>query len=1193
MLTAVLSFSLPTFAQKADIVQLVYFYPKDRPINNPKEMMEIAQELNTSVGRVKDFYQNEMRSLGFGNKTFDFQPVKFYAGKSNHNDYFTNAGGTKQFNRDKVLNEIGIDSGDVYLIAANLDMASTCGLGLPFLGEDSWLNRWLNRWLNEENRAWAIFQFPQSGDCTHFDLDFLIAHELGHAFGLEHDFRTDDNIMSYNFKKLSNQTLSPCAAEWLEVCRAFNKDRLDFAGLPIKIEGPNYSLKSTGLHISFKLTNFLGGLHSAQLHVMPAIVPVGFYSGVPEPSRVAGWSALESNSRVTLYRCESLGSNTATIEFVYSEINRNPITNIQLSAIDKHGNLVQKQFKVPINYRPMIVNTIAAQTLTVGDSSKTVDVSNYFRDPEGESLTYTAVSSNPNVAITLMVGSQLTVWKLNAGNTTVAVTATDPGGLYITQTFNVTVTADETAIETPARPAPQGLNIGDAVVVQNTGTLGLNIRSEPEVPDRNLDNKIGKAYDGATGTITAGTRPDAVGRTWWEIEWDPSDKVQWQQHLANQRGWSVEAIGQVGLLARRQYDLAIGSLAVSKNTLEPGEAFTLTITLRNEGPSDAPGVALSYYHSAIQGFSTADPPQVQGTVSLNPLASGARMTQFIQLVAPSIPKTYYYGAYLAANSDDTHLNNDVATEISVTVMATTVQTPNLPNTEIPATEVPPSPEIPTTEVPPPPIIPKTEVPSSPEIPTTEVPPTPNIPTTEVPPPPIIPTTEVPPTPIIPTTEVPPPPIIPTTKVPPPPIIPGINWGFNDGSTQTENVCDRTQQVLNAIFAAMDVDDCANLDSEDLDSITTLVLSGTGITALQKNDFEGLSGLDDLDLHGNSLSSLPVGLFDELRALKTLDLKENALHSVPADVFDELGSLRRLDLKDNGLTALPGRVFDSLKALESLNLKGNQLTTLPKGIFDEVLDTLESDSLSLDDSLKATVGFETTTQTAAEGDTVEVKVTLNRALPVTIRVPYTIGGTATTADYRNLYPRNALSFRAGETSAEIVFTLFEDADRDAETISLALGKLSDVEVHRSGGNRTSTKLSGHAFLNPTQQGVHTTTVTPAGVNAAPSAVGPNAAPHLLLETALLSNYPNPFNPETWIPYRLAAPADVSIAIYTADGQLVRRLDLGHKAVGIYESRSRAAYWSGRNAQGESVASGVYFYTLTAGEFTATRKMLIRK
>ena len=96
-----------------------------------------------------------------------------------------------------------------------------------------------------------------------------------------------------------------------------------------------------------------------------------------------------------------------------------------------------------------------------------------------------------------------------------------------------------------------------------------------------------------------------------------------------------------------------------------------------------------------------------------------------------------------------------------------------------------------------------------------------------------------------------------------------------------------------------------------------------------------------------------------------------------------------------------------------------------------------------------------------------------------------------------------------------------------------------------------------------------------------------------ETSLLPNYPNPFNPETWIPYQLAELAEVNIFIYAADGKLVRTLKFGQQPAGIYETRSRAAYWDGKNQLGESVASGVYFYSLTAGNFTATRKMLIRK
>ena len=96
-----------------------------------------------------------------------------------------------------------------------------------------------------------------------------------------------------------------------------------------------------------------------------------------------------------------------------------------------------------------------------------------------------------------------------------------------------------------------------------------------------------------------------------------------------------------------------------------------------------------------------------------------------------------------------------------------------------------------------------------------------------------------------------------------------------------------------------------------------------------------------------------------------------------------------------------------------------------------------------------------------------------------------------------------------------------------------------------------------------------------------------------ETALLHNYPNPFNPETWIPYQLAEPAEVTLTIHAVNGTLVRTLTLGYQPGGIYQTRTRAVYWDGKNEVGEPVASGVYFYTLTAGDFNATRKMLIRK
>ena len=95
------------------------------------------------------------------------------------------------------------------------------------------------------------------------------------------------------------------------------------------------------------------------------------------------------------------------------------------------------------------------------------------------------------------------------------------------------------------------------------------------------------------------------------------------------------------------------------------------------------------------------------------------------------------------------------------------------------------------------------------------------------------------------------------------------------------------------------------------------------------------------------------------------------------------------------------------------------------------------------------------------------------------------------------------------------------------------------------------------------------------------------------SVLLQNYPNPFNPETWVPYSLSTAGDVKINVYNVTGQLVRTLELGHREAGSYTVKERAAYWDGRNATGERVASGVYFYNIQSGSFHATKRMVIVK
>ena len=95
------------------------------------------------------------------------------------------------------------------------------------------------------------------------------------------------------------------------------------------------------------------------------------------------------------------------------------------------------------------------------------------------------------------------------------------------------------------------------------------------------------------------------------------------------------------------------------------------------------------------------------------------------------------------------------------------------------------------------------------------------------------------------------------------------------------------------------------------------------------------------------------------------------------------------------------------------------------------------------------------------------------------------------------------------------------------------------------------------------------------------------------TILLANYPNPFNPETWIPYQLAHDSHVNIKIYNAAGILIRKFDIGYQKAGDYTSQNLAVHWDGRSDTGEHVASGVYFYTLSSKDYTATRRMVILK
>ena len=1204
MLTAVLSVSLPAFAQE---VRLVYFYPSDRDPGSgsyPNEAT-IKDELYTLTKNVRNRFAIEMAKHGFPEKIFNFEQrdphgnpdvrnLRFLKGKY-PNNYYRDRSSGEAIKTDKVLNEIEMAYGDmseyIYLIFANIGRepsqittgggvdGTICGVGLPFSNEH-WSKGIRQIVFGQEVRSWAIVRYTE--DCDPNWLEWVTAHELGHAFGLQHDFRSINYIMSYNH---SANELSECAAKWLDVCRPFNDYGLlqFFSGLPASIEIRSplaYSPSATEHRFQFKVRNIIGGIHAAQLLVVEAETPPGYWPA--NSNRENAWSnnlgsdniLAVSDCRLSNHLLDRFGE---TIEFVYSDLQQKPLINkIRFRVMDNQGNVASKTFPLnrlpeplgaidvqslqvrtfspPLdvseyfrdpgdtltytaqsdalniatpriissqlrifagsnigtatitvtatdsynsqatqrftvtvdpstpNRAPVAVGTIPSEVLTVSESSIPLNLSNYFSDPDGKTLTYTVELSHPETALPQVIGSQLTFWAWNIGSTTVTVTATNSDGLFTIQTFDVTVTAEETEDPSPQPPIPEGLNSGVSIIVENTGSVGLNIRNDPEVRNQNPDNRIGIAYDGATGTITAGPQIDTEGRTWWEVKWDVSNKVQWQHQPANHRGWSVEAIGETGLLARhspepvtQSFDLAIESFTISKETLAPNESFTLSVRIHNKGPGDSPGPALSYYHSSIRGLTIEDHPQLQGTVLLGPLKAGEHITKLIPLEAPSTPRTYYYGAWLAANYGDTDIHNDVATEVAVIVSDTMDARVQF-----------------------------------------------------------------------------------------------IYW--TEDNKIYQSLSDGTARKVVLIRAGKRLGRLALDVSGRKIYWTEFPVSG-GTTTLKRANLDG-SGIENVVVNIGALTDL------------LLDTSNSKVYWAAIVGRFEGNKIRRSNLNGSQIqdlvTDLNPADFARFELVEGLALDASG----GKMYWTETVYERQADN-TLQITKKGKIQ-----RSNLNGSRIEDLVTGLSSRAIALDVfdgkLYWINNYASEIQRANL-DGSQVEDLVSAPNMETHFFLSLDVSSgkmywgSSHIILRANLDGTEAEILYQVANPFNNIIGDIVFAILPEDAVH----------AAPLTTSTMLATTAPTKTSILPNYPNPFNPETWIPYQLAKPADVSVSIYSVDGKLVRTLTLGHQAAGIYQSKSRAAHWDGHNELGERVASGLYFYTFTAGDFTATRKMLIRK
>ena len=274
---------------------------------------------------------------------------------------------------------------------------------------------------------------------------------------------------------------------------------------------------------------------------------------------------------------------------------------------------------------------------------------------------------------------------------------------------------------------------------------------------------------------------------------------------------------------------------------------------------------------------------------------------------------------------------------------------------------------------------------------------------------------------------------------------------------------------------------------DLSNLEDLDFNNNVFRTLPENAFSALGNLKFLSMHGNSLSALSEGVFRGTSGLVHLDLSANLLKLLPEGIFHGLNSLRTLRLENNSLAELPERILSGLDSLESISLGVNPVRVLPEGIFDDVLDTLGADpdlsGIFMHTHQKAAIGFSSTAQTRLEGTTVRVRVLLSHPLSLAVRVPYTVGGSATKDDYANLSPdpSSELLFLAGETTKEITLTLLEDGDGQEETIVLTLGQLSEARLSASDGTGPDAPYlqTEDLLKRPAAIAVHTVSVFDSG------------------------------------------------------------------------------------------------------------------
>ena len=1035
------------------IVRLIYFRPRDR---EPQPDIDI--QMDRVIKEVQQFYADQMESHGFGRKTFRIETdgtgkaiVHHVTGKFNDEHY-------PDFPTGEVSKEISEQfdtSKDIFLVAVDTSRTQWCGVAPGRL---------------------ALLRAPSA--CVRF---WVAAHELGHTFGLDHDYRNIRHIMHLHQAgvPLDQIVLSKCSAEWLDVHPFFNT-----GGTPVnqnttaEMLPPSLVSPPNVIRLRFEVTD-PDGLHQAQLF---------------------GSHRSGEFEDISLLDCKRLnGKPSSSLEFVTTGLTPKD-KRVILGVIDVHGNFTWRSF--PIDITPLLPHP---EVVSIPDAKLAAIV----RETLGLSLGVAPTSH-----------TMLELRRLNARNSQI----TDLIGLEHAHNLRSLLLGGQWISQ-------EGV-VNSNAVSDFSPLLGLTQLTRLE-----LDNSAISDVSPLAG-LTQLTRLELYNN-------------------------SISDVSPLSGLTKLEW-LFLHYNAISDLSALSGLTQLNVLNLHNNSISDVSPLAglTKLGWLSLWGNSLSDVSALAGLTQLKEL--NLSNTSILD-VSPLAGLTKLRTLNLSFNS---------LSDLSVLSGLTQLKELDLSNTSISDVSV----------------------------------------------------------------------LSGLTQ------LERLFLQHNSISAVSALAGLTNLRVLHlAVNSIVDVSALSGLTQlerlflhynaiSDLSALSGLTqLEWLGLEDNAISDVSALAGLTQLEwliLSFNSISD--VSALARLTNLQYLVLNSNAI----SDVSPLLGLNRRRTWRHNAglyleanplsyasinthIPALQSRGIEvrfdaqahpALLKISGDNQKGTVSAPLSQPFVVEAQDENGSSLQGISITFAVTVGsgtLSTTTTRTDQNGRAQSTLTLGpnsgrNTVQVSasgIEVPATFHAVAETesppisADVNgdgsvNILDLVSVASQFGNAGTNLAADVSRDGVVNILDLVLVAGTFGDTTAAPSAQVQvpetlTTTEVQG--WLTDAVSLEVKNVITKKGIVVLEQLL----AALTPTETELLTNYPNPFNPETWIPYRLAEDAFVTLTIYDLSGQPVRRLEVGHRIAAVYERRSKAIYWDGRNGLGEQVASGVYFYTLTAGDYSATRKMVILK